>query len=129
MTAQEFVEKMSKYAIDRPVKFVGLATFAVLGGIPMAVFAAYAIATVIASVIGALIVEIVLLGIGITGLAFILFFVTCITVGVVSVFTAVYYSYSVATNSIKKGASRFRFQPVPPETLTEQTEETADKNK
>ena len=70
------------------------------------VFLVYAVATVIASVIGAVVLELILLGVGITGLAFVLFFVTCITTCATAVFAAVYYSYQVANSTWKHTGGR-----------------------
>lgn len=95
----DLTKKLTRFAISNPIKFMALATFTVLGGVPIAGFMAYAVATIIASLIGAIVLELVLLGIGITALAFILFFVTCITVCVTSVFVSLYYSYQVANNT------------------------------
>lgn len=124
--------RISQYAVNNPTKFVALSTFIVLGGIPIIGFLAYAVATIIASLIGAIVLELVLLGIGITGLAFVLFFVICITLCATSIFAALYYSYQVA---YKTWSRRFSAQPHTnlnhdsQQNDTEPSEEQLDKTK
>ena len=126
-------ERISRFAAQNPIKFVALSTFLVLGGIPIIGFLAYAVATVIASLIGAIILELILLGIGITGLAFVLFFVTCITLCATSIFVSLYYSYQIASKTWSQRALRWpvrsRTNPMTEtHSSTEEAEET-DKTK
>lgn len=109
---------MLVYARDNPVKFVALGSFFTLGALPIMGFLAYSAATVIASVIGAVVIELFLLALGITGLAFVLFFVTCMSVCATSVFAAVYFTYKAVSSTIFKSRDlRFR-TPVWPFTST-----------
>ena len=130
-----------KYASEHPVKFTALATFTVLGGIPIMTFLAYSVATIIASLIGAVVLELFLLVVGVTALAFVLFFVSCVTVCVTSAFMALYYGFVVANCTWKlRKSSRFgggsvwsspTYHPPDPTRLTEQNDddETFDKSK
>lgn len=100
---------MLVYARDNPVKFVALGSFTTLGAIPVMGFLAYGVATLIASVIGAVVIELFLLAVGITGLAFVLFFVTCLSVCATSVFAAAYFTYKTVTSTVCKNRDlRFR---------------------
>ena len=114
---------VQQYACGHPVKFVGLATFLALGGVPIATFLVYAVCTIIASVIGAIVAALVLLAVGITVLGFTLVFVGCATAGVVSMFSAVYFGYRFATCTVKKAWPTSNRQYTFSETETE-----ADKN-
>lgn len=116
-------KEVQQYACGHPVKFVGLATFLALGGVPIATFLVYAVCTIIASVIGAIVAALVLLAVGITVLGFTLFFVGCATAGVVSMFSAVYFGYRFATCTVKKAWPTSNRQYTFSETETE-----ADKN-
>lgn len=98
----DFMQKVTGFAIANPVKFVALSMFSLLGGLPIAGFLIYAVATVIASLVGAVILELILLAVGITALAFILFSVSCITICVTSVFVAMYYSYQVVSGTWRR---------------------------
>ena len=97
--------RVATYAKKSPVKFVAAGSFLTLGAIPVLAFVAYSVATLIASIIGAIVIELFLLAVGITGLAFVLFFVTCISVCITSVFSAVYMSYRVASCTLCKTKS------------------------
>ena len=134
-------DKMMKYATEHPLKFVALATFTTLGGVPVITFLAYSVATIIASLIGAIILELFLLVVGITALAFILVFVTCATVCVTSIAMAFYYVLVAANCSWKLRKSRqswssssptYRHPPPPdPSRLSEHNDddEPFDKSK
>lgn len=110
--------KLVLYAKENPVKFVAVGSFCVLGAIPLLAFLAYGVSTLIATIVGAIIVELFLLAVGITGLAFILFFATCIAVCATSVFAAVYFSYRAASSTLSKTKSRFVSTPTWPFTST-----------
>lgn len=137
---ETLLTRISQYATENPAKFIALSSFFVLGGVPIIGFLAYAVATIVASLIGAVVLELILLGIGITGLVFVLLFVTCISLCATSIFMAVYYSYQVASKTWSK-SKRSLAWPVrrPPNTVTdrndetqsntEQSEETFDKTK
>lgn len=94
--------KMMAYARENPVKFVALGSFSVMGAIPVLAFSAYSVATLLASIIGAVVVELFLLAVGITGLTFVLLFVTCISVCVTSLFGALYFTYRAASSTLSK---------------------------
>ena len=108
MEMDGFKKTLVTYGGENPFKLFALVSFSVLGAIPVLVFSAYVIATLVAILIGAVVVELLLLGAGITCLAFVLFFVTCITLCVTSVFGAVLLSYRVASNTL--GSSRLPFR-------------------
>lgn len=111
---KDLVERLTKYAGDNPVKFVALSSFCSLGAIPLLAFVAYGVATVIASLIGAVVMELFLLAVGITGLAFVLFFVTCISVCATSIFGAVYLTYRAAASTLHRGKDfRYNFSRTP----------------
>ena len=93
---------MKAYASDNPVKFAALGTFILLGAIPFLTFTTYCVATLVICTIGALAVEIFLLALGITGLTFVLFFVTCASVCVTSLFGALLFAYHVASSAMSK---------------------------
>lgn len=134
-------DKMMKYATEHPLKFVALATFTTLGGVPVITFLAYSVATIIASLIGAVILELFLLVVGITALAFVLVFVSCATVCVTSLAMAFYYVLAAANCSWKLRKSRhswssssptYRHPPPPdPSRLSEHNDddEPFDKSK
>lgn len=94
--------KMLAYARKSPVQFVALGSFSVLGAIPVLAFVAYSVATLVATIVGALVIELFLLAAGITGLAFVLFFVTCTSVCVTSVFGALFFGYQAASTTLSK---------------------------
>ncbi len=98
---------MGSYGAANPLKMFAFLSFSVLGAIPVLAFAAYAVATLVAIVIGSVVVELFLLVAGIICLAFILFFVTCITLCVTSVFGALVMSYRLASSIL--GSNRFPF--------------------
>lgn len=128
----DLIEKVLKFANDHPIQFVALLVFCCLGGVPLVVFLVYAVATVIASIIGAVVLELILIGIGITGLAFVLFFVTCITTCATAIFMAVYYSYQVANSTWKHtGGKAFRQSGLWPSSSSHSppTDDSLDKNK
>ena len=128
MNWDEFVRKMKQLSSNQPIRFVAITSFLVFGGVPIVTFLVYAIATIIASIIGALFFELLLLAIGITGLGIVLLFVVCISGGVVSVFAALYYSYRFATCTVKRAKNPWRVSR--PTDLSEtQTDEPFDKNK
>lgn len=99
---KDLLEKVKMYASENPVKFAALSSFSTLGAIPLLAFLAYTVATLVASVIGAVVIELFLLAMGIMALAFVLFFVTCISVCVTSVFASVYFSYKAVTSAVFK---------------------------
>lgn len=119
-------KRLSQFARDYPVLFVGLASFAALGVIPAGAFAVYAVATFVASLVGALILEAVLLAVGIIGLAVVLLFVVCVSGCVMSVFSALYYSYQLASHTVKKVRHPW---PVSRPSDSSQTDEPVDKTK
>lgn len=114
------------YARDNPVKFAALSSFCTLGAIPLLAFLAYSVATIVASVVGAVVIELFLLAMGIMGLAFVLFFVTCISVCTTSVFAASYFTYRAANSTLRKSKDiRFR-TPVWPFSSTAVTAEYSE---
>ena len=121
-------KRLSQFACNNPVLFVGLTSFAALGVIPAGAFAVYTVATLVASLVGALILEAVLLAVGIAGLAIVLLFVICISGCVMSVFSALYYSYLLASRTVKKVR---RPWPIsrPSDSSQTQTDEPVDKTK
>ena len=117
---------MVGYAQENPVKFAALSSFCTLATVPLLAFLAYTVATIVASVIGAVVIELFLLGMGILGLAFVLFFVTCASVCATSIFTAFYLTYKAATSTFRKGRDmRFR-TPVWPFSTVEYSEAQSD---
>lgn len=126
MSWDDLSTRMGRFAIEHPIQFVAVTSFIALGGIPVATFLVYAIATLIACLVGALMFELFLLALGITGLAFALFFVVCISSGIVSVFMALYYSYQLATGTLKRVKQPWRHSVIPSESSDTQSD---DKNK
>ena len=120
--------KTMVFAIENPVKFVALGSFSVLATVPVLSFAAYGISTLVATIVGALLVEVFLLAVGITGLAFVLFFVTCISMCVTSVFGALYFGYHAASTTLSKTKGMgFRLSRTPAWPYTSNTTtETAE---
>ncbi len=137
----EIKDKMLKYASEHPMKFTALATFTTLGGLPVLTFLAYSVATIIASLIGAVVLELFLLVVGIAALTFVLVFVSCATVCVTSLAMALYYVFVAASSSWKLTKSRhswssssptYRHPPPPdPSRLSEHNDddEPFDKSK
>lgn len=103
---EDSFQKILQFANDHPFRFIALITFGILGGVPLVVFLVYAGVTIIASIVGVVVLELVLLGVGITGLAFVLFFVTCITTCTTASFVTVYYSCQVARSTWKHTGGR-----------------------
>ena len=101
-------DTISKYAVDHPIKFTALLTFMILAGIPTATFLSYSIVTLIVSLIGAILVELFLLVIGLSALVFVLVFVSCATMCVTAVVSAIYYSVVVVSWGKLTGVSRTR---------------------
>lgn len=102
-------DRMMSCAKENPVKFVALASFCTLGAVPLLAFLAYSVATIVASVVGAVVIELFFLSVGIMGLAFVMFFVTCISVCVTSIFAAAYFTFKAANSTFKKSKEiRFR---------------------
>lgn len=130
-------DKVLKYASEHPMKFTALATFTTLGGVPIITFLAYSVATIIASLIGAIILELFLLVVGIAALAFVLVFVSCATVCVTSLAMALYYVLAAANCTWKLRKSRYSWSsptyrhPPDPSRLSEQNDddEPFDKSK
>lgn len=101
--------KIVAYAQEKPVKFAALSSFSTLGAVPILAFLAYCVATIIASIVGAVVIELFFLAIGIMGLAFVMFFVTCISVCATSLFAAVYFTFKAANSTFRKSKDmRFR---------------------
>ena len=131
-------EKLLKYATEHPLKFTALATFTTLGGVPIVTFLSYSVATIIASLIGAILLELFLLVIGLVALAFVLFFVSCVTVCVTAVTIALYYGVTAFHSTLKTGKRQYnwasptyRHPPDPSSRLSEQNDddEPFDKSK
>ncbi len=122
---------MTEMASDRPIQFVALTSFLVLGVVPIGAFLAYAVATILASVIGVVCFELFLLAIGATGLIVALGVVVCVSGGVVSVFAALYYSYRFAVGTVKIARNPWPLSgSTTPADLSEtQPDESFDKNK
>ena len=99
----ELKDKIIKFATQQPIKFVCIATFLALGGVPIGVFLSYTVITVIASLIGAVVVELFLLVIGIAALAFVLCFVACMTACVTFAAMALYYGFTAAYSTWTMG--------------------------
>lgn len=127
----DFLTKMTDMAKDRPIQFVALTSFLIIGGVPIASFLAYAIATVIASVIGVILFELFLLAVGATGLVVTLSFVACASGAIVSLFAAVYYTYRIAVGTVKKAKRCRTHWPLSgtPDLSETQPDESFDKNK
>ena len=89
--------KMLEYASENPVKFVALGSFSVLASVPILSFVIYSFFTLMATIIGAMVIELFLLTVAIIGLAFVLFFVMCISTSVTGVFGAVYFVYRASS--------------------------------
>ena len=125
---KDYWERILLYARDNPVKFVAIGSFATLGALPIIGFLAYSAATIVASIVGAVVIELFLLALGITGLAFVLFFITCISVCATSVFAAAYYTYRAVSSTIFKN-NDFRFRtPAWPFTPTTSPEDTPEQS-
>jgi uncharacterized membrane protein len=105
---------MMAYARKNPVKFAALSSFCTLGALPVLAFLAYSVATIVTSVVGAVVIELFLLAMGIMGLALVLFFVTCASVCATSVFAAVYFTYKATTSTFKKSKDMRFHMPVWP---------------
>lgn len=99
----EWYAKIIAYAKKNPIKFVSLASFLVLGAIPVVAFLGYSATAVIISCVVAIVVDLFVLSLGAIGLSFVLFFVTCITVCATSVFAGFYFTYRIATGTLQKG--------------------------
>lgn len=92
--------KIIAYAKQNPIKFTALASFLILGAIPIFAFLGYSATAVIISCIVAIVVDLFIISIGAIGLSFVLFFVTCMTVCATSVFAGFYFTYRIATGTI-----------------------------
>ena len=134
MGSETLSGKAKQMAHEDPVKFVATASFLALGAVPLAGFLAYAVVTLIATIIGGIIVQVALLGLGIACLAFVLVIVGCLTGCIVSGFATLYYSYRFASGTLQRASRRGRApfsSPPPPDSepsLTE-TEQPYDKTK
>lgn len=102
MTVEALSDKAKLMAREHPIKFVATASFLALGAVPLAAFVAYAVVTLVASIIGAVVFEVVLLGLGIAALAFVLVLVGCLTACIVSSFATLYYAYRVASCTLQR---------------------------
>lgn len=128
-------DRTMAYAKENPVKFAALSSFCTLGAVPLLAFLAYSVATIVASVVGAVVIELFFLSMGIMGLAFVMFFVTCISVCVTSVFAAAYFTFKAANTTFKKSRDmRFRTPVWPFSTTTgtadqPQSEQTSEADK
>ena len=102
-------DTISKYAVDHPIKFTALLTFLILAGIPVTTFLSYSAVTLIISLVGAILLELFLLVIGLSALIFVLVFVSCATVCVTAIVSAIYYLLVTAsTMSWAKLSSSFK---------------------
>ena len=118
-------ERLQQFGRSNPVQFVAVAAFAVMAGIPVATFLAYAIGTLIASLVGALVLEVVLLFGGIMVLGIALFVVVSLTACITAIFASIYYAYKATIYAVDKG-KRVRAVQLP---TTDITAETDSKNK
>lgn len=107
-----FFRRMLAYASKNPVTFVALGSFSFFGAIPVLAFAAFGVATLLASIVGAVVIEFFILAAGITGLAFVLFFVMCISLWVASAFGVIYFVYQATSTTLSKTKDfPFRLSP------------------
>lgn len=120
-------ERLQQFGRSNPVQFVAVAAFAVMAGIPVATFLAYAIGTLIASLVGALVLEVVLLFGGIMVLGIALFVVVSLTACITAIFASIYYAYRATIYAVDKG--KFARAVQLPSTDTIGTAETDPKNK
>lgn len=133
-------ECVSKFACEHPVKFIAMLTFGTLGAIPITTFLSYSAVTMILSLIGAIMVELFLLVVGVSALVFVLLFVSCTTFCVTGAFAVLYYSFAKVNSTWKSkrspgsGSSLWsssRYHPPDPSRLSEQNDddESFDKSK
>ena len=95
--------RLLQFGRSNPVQFVAVAAFAAMAGIPVAVFLAYAIGTLLASLVGALVLEVVLLFGGIVVLGIALFVVLSLTACITAIFASLYYAYRATAYAVDKG--------------------------
>lgn len=99
MEEESLKDKAASFAKESPVKFVALTSFCTLGALPLISFVVYGVVTLIASIIGALVVELFLLAAGLAGLVFVLIVVTCISACITSLFAAAYFTFNTVASS------------------------------
>lgn len=121
------LKRLQQFGRSNPVQFVAVTAFAVMAGIPVATFLAYAIGTLIASLIGALVLEVVLLFGGIMVLGIALFVVVSLTACITAIFASVYYAYRATVYAVDK-RKRVRVVQLPTTDITGAAE-TDPKNK
>ncbi len=93
-------EMVMDFAKENPIKFVSLGTFITLGAVPLLAFLGYVATAVVASVIGAILVDLFLISLAAVGLGLVLCCVTCASLCATSVFGAFYLGF----RAVKKTA-------------------------
>ena len=101
-TDNDVSTRLLQFGRSNPVQFVAVAAFAVMAGIPVAIFLAYAIGTLIASLVGALVLEVVLLFGGVVVLGIALFVVVSLTACTTAIFASLYYAYRATVYAVDK---------------------------
>ena len=95
------------FAKENPIKFVSLGTFITLGAVPLLAFLGYATAAVVASIIGAVLLDLFLISLAAVGLGLVLCCVTCVSLCTTSVFGAFYLGFRAVK---KTAATGFRLK-------------------
>ena len=102
--------KMMDFAKDHPIKFVSLGSFLALGAVPIAAFLAYVVTTLVASVVGLVVVEVIFVIMGTIGLGSVLCCAGCVSMCVTSCFGALYMTYRAASCAASCTAQKTGFR-------------------
>ena len=98
------------YAKQNPVKFFTISSFLSLGAIPLLSFLGFALTAVIASFVGAVILDAFLISAAAVGLGFVLCFVGCASLCCTSLFGICYYSFGAVKCTVGKGCKLTGFR-------------------
>ena len=98
----EWCSDIMAYARANPVKFFSISSFLTLGGIPIFAFLGWALAAVVASIVGAVLLDVFLISLAAVALVSVLCCVTCASLCATSVFGVCYLGVRAVGCAVKK---------------------------
>lgn len=99
-SSQEWAQRMLQYAMANPLKFIAVATFTLVSIVPVFVFLCFVAGTLVATLIAGLVWELLLLFIGMLGLAGALSVAFCLSTCVTCVAAVIYTMFQAARSSL-----------------------------
>ena len=98
--SQEWGQRVFQYAMTNPLKFVAVATFSLVSIVPVFAFLCFVAGTLVATLIAGVVWEILLLFIGMLGLAGALSVAFCLSTCVTCVAAVLYTVFQAARSSL-----------------------------